>query len=139
MYHFIEKLQIVNMITSKSLHHNPKVTILLQQFILDEMRQRDMSARAFARFVDVSSATILRAISETPPEPSLTFLVKLAEATSVDICTLVLLAVGNHPAPNIDARVLAARLEALPPDLRELAEIFLSGMLMQKSQKAKKE
>ena len=93
-----------------------------------------MSASEFARLVGVAQSTIARAISENPPEPSLTFLVKLAEATSVDICTLVLLAVGNHPAPNLDAQVLADRIEALPPELRDMVDTFIYGVLLKKGQ-----
>ena len=106
----------------------------LGAFIRTEIEQRNLSASEFARLVGTSHTTINRLTSDAPPEPKLSFLVKLAEATSVDLCTLVLLAVGNHPAPNLDAQVLADRIEALPPELRDMVDTFIYGVLLKKGQ-----
>lgn len=130
MYHFRRKSKIVNILKCTLARQNQKVTKLLQQFILDEIRQRDMSAREFARYVGVSSATILRAISDDPPEPTLKFLSKLSTATGVDICTLVLMVTGGDPAPDLDAEVIAQRIETLSPELRELVKSFIFGVLL---------
>ena len=41
----------------------------LGDFIADEMRRRDMSARQFAELVGVVHTTITKAMYKTPPEP----------------------------------------------------------------------
>lgn len=104
---------------------------MLRDFILAELQQRHMSEREFAKLVGVANTTISRAVGETPPEPTLSFLVKLADATSVDICTLVLLALDRQPTTNLSIRLTTQRIERLPPRMRAVVEVILESLALQ--------
>jgi transcriptional regulator with XRE-family HTH domain len=107
----------------------------LGEFISDELRKRDMSATRFAKIVGVDPSTITKAMRfDNPPEPSLEFLVKLSNATSVSLMTLLAIAFPEAEQIEIDteSRLLAERISQLPADRREIAEAFIFGTLMQK-------
>lgn len=107
----------------------------LAEFILDEMRRLDMSARQFADLIGVSNTTINRALSSDPPTPSLEFLDKLARATGQDLPTVVLMAMPGADEPDAGARVIANYIYSLPlADQRE-AETFVLGLLTRAGRK----
>ncbi len=112
----------------------PEITTL-KLFIEREMTERGMSAREFAKFVGVASSTISRiTANKGASEPSITFLSKLADATKVDICTLVyLVAPGGRREPTPTARDLANRISKLPKDRQNLIDAVLMGITLQNS------
>lgn len=106
----------------------------LRTFIEQQLRERSMSAREFARFVGVSSSTISRAMAhDNTSEPSLTFLSKLANATNTDLCTLVELIVPNSRG-NINPQIIriAERIDKLPVSAQELLDSVIFGLSLQR-------
>lgn len=109
----------------------------LGEFILEEMRKRDMSAREFADLVGVANTVINKflnhGISETYGEqkvgqPSLGFLGKLSKATNTDICYLITLVVPDAVRvtnPDIDALALSRRIEQLPDNAKEVIDAII--------------
>ena len=102
-----------------------------RDFILDQLRQRDMSARQFAIFADVDPSTITRAIDATnPARPGLDFLFKLSKATQISLGALTELAypeMAQETELSPDAKILAQRIEQLPERKRELVLDILRG------------
>jgi hypothetical protein len=98
-------------------------TKTLGEFILSAMQMRQMSARAFARFVGVDSKTI-------NGYPSVEFLLKLSEATKADICYLMTL-LGPNISANIqsdpEALALSRQIEEQPPHIRDAIDALILG------------
>lgn len=110
-----------------------ELSMNLKDFIESEMLQRGMSQREFAQMVGVSNQTISMALdSVNAPEPSLKFLVRLARATSTDLCSLVALVHPNEVRIDARARIIAERIAQLPPDKQELIDAMLVGFLRSK-------
>lgn len=108
-----------------------------REFLEDEMRKREMSIRQFAEFVGVSHPTITRAIDPSGSvEPSFDFLVKLSEATKVDLCTIVALLAPDRTHISARARVLAQAIEALSEGDQEIIDNFLIGATSKTHKKA---
>lgn len=107
----------------------------LRGFIETELIKRSMSAREFAKFVGVSSSTISRAMAfDNKTEPSLSFLNKLASATSTDICTLVYLVYpDSRPTRSAEMQRLADDIGKLPPDMQQLVDSLIVGMVVKQS------
>lgn len=103
----------------------------LREFILNEMKRRDMSARAFAEFVGVGNSTINRFVSESNNyAPSLDFLSKLSDATQTDLASLLYLSfpeTASRNALSTDARILAQRIEQLPEPVRDAVKAMIVG------------
>lgn len=119
----------------------------LGEFIESELNKRQMSAREFADFVGVSNAVInkfrnhgINDMFANKPigEPSVSFLAKLARATSTDICALMALIVPEATFIDPGARLIAQHIARLPPEQREVVDTFLEGvaikMLKQRKQ-----
>lgn len=66
----------------------------LREFIEEQMRQRDMSAREFAALVGVTHATINKFVSasQKPDNPKMEFIIKLSDATHTRPSVLLALA-----------------------------------------------
>ncbi len=94
-----------------------------RQFLIDEMKRRDMSNRQFADLVGVSNSTINRAVdAKKPTQPTLDFLVKLSKTTSTSLFTLIEMAypdVTDESKVNPSTQVLAQRIERLPEHIQE--------------------
>lgn len=102
----------------------------LREFILSEMKRRDMSARQFARFVGVGHSTINDFATGIERVPSLDFLSKLADATQTDLAALIYLSfpeVASKTALSADARILAQRIEQLPEPVRDAVKAMIVG------------
>lgn len=102
----------------------------LSSFIQQEMQKRHMSQRQFAMMVGVSNQTISRAVSFNNDnfDPSLEFLAKLARATHVDICTLVALIYPEDSSISGRARLLAERIDRLPPEVQEIIDVSVPSV-----------
>lgn len=102
-----------------------------REFIKDQMFRREMSARQFAEFVDVAPTTITRAIDEADPStPGIDFLLKLAQATHVELSTLVDMAypdIATSTKASPSSRVLAQQIEELPDGIREVVVAIIRG------------
>lgn len=110
-------------------------------FILMEMRKRDMSARAFARFVGVDSKTINKFLdygTKDVGQPSVEFLSKLALATHTDPCVLLAMVI---PEAFINSKIapgdmaLSQRIAKLPPHLRDAIDVMLMGAVLKSGKK----
>lgn len=103
----------------------------LKEFIIEEMRRRDMSARQFAKVVGVSNTTINRALdSKYTADPTLDFLAKLAIATNVSLIALVELSfpgVLEKDQPSPAALIMAQKIEKLPSHLQEAIAAIIRG------------
>lgn len=113
----------------------------LGEFILEEMRKRDMSARKFADLVGVTSTVINKFLNHGINEyygeqlvgnPSLEVLQKLAKATDTDICYLLELTLPDAPRapnPSLTALRLSRRIEKLPENVQEAIDGFIMKLL----------
>jgi transcriptional regulator with XRE-family HTH domain len=109
-------------------------TYTLRDYIVTEMKKRNMSARQFAQLVGVSNTTINRLIDkDEPDEPTLDFLVKLARATHIPLVPLVELSYPDLVDPNQElnpqARILAQQIEQLPPQAQDAITMMIRGLL----------
>lgn len=101
----------------------------LTDFVLFQMRQREMSARQFAELVGVSNDTISRFADQTgrdPGKPSAEFLLKLAKATNTNPITIFGLAYPELQAgakevtgQDFDTLLMVERINALSENMRE--------------------
>ncbi|MCC6976452.1 MAG: helix-turn-helix transcriptional regulator [Anaerolineae bacterium] len=105
----------------------------LGDFLLSEMQERRMSARAFADFVGVTHSTINKFLGFGEREvgyPSVDFLVKLAAATKTDIRYLITLVVPESVLPDAeistDAVRLSKKIEQLPEEYRKMIDAILA-------------
>lgn len=104
----------------------PKQVYNIADFILSEMKRRDLRVSEFARLVGVSHATISKHLSTKPPVAKPEFLLKLSAATGASIEALIALAypeVANKTALSARAKILAQRIEKLPESIQD----FLLG------------
>jgi len=104
----------------------PKQVYNIADFILSEMKRRDLRVGEFARLVGVSHATISKHLSADPPVAKPEFLLKLSAATGVSIEALIALAypeVAAQTALSARAKILAQRIEKLPESIQD----FLLG------------
>lgn len=113
------------------------MTTAIRDFLLNEMKQRDMSARSLADFMGVSHTLINRLIdSRNPTEPSLDFLLKLSKATHVSFVSLVELAypeIIQESTLSPQARILAQQIEQLPPQAQQAITMMIRGILAEGS------
>lgn len=114
--------------------HARVVMTTLGDFIENELRQRHMSAREFATFIGVAHTTVGRAMYKDAPDPTLDFLVKLARATNVDLCTLVALVKPDDVKIQPDIQLIADRIARLPADKREIVDGYLRSLTLKPSE-----
>lgn len=110
--------------------------LTFRDFLLEEMRKRDMNVSAFARFLGITHTAVNRFLDGTT-EPAPRTLAVMSEKLNVPIETLFSIAY-----PNIDnavfkddpeALMLAKQISELPPDKRELIISAIVGMLANQS------
>lgn len=110
------------------------------QFINEEMRRRDISARQFADLIGINHAIINKYAIHEPSEavgyPSLHTLRKLSAATGVSLLALIGLVFPDAESPlaDIDARLLAEQITQLSPEDRAVAEGFINSALAKRAQ-----
>ncbi len=108
--------------------------ITLADFIETEMKDRNMGVREFARFVGVSHSTLSKHLTRkrNRPVPREDLLVKLSDATGVNLLTLFALAypgVAARTALSPRAMLLAQRFEKLPEAVQDF--IFRAALSQQ--------
>lgn len=102
----------------------------LGDFILDDMRRRDMSERQYAEFVGVANSTISRVVKQednSKPTPSIEFLAKLSKATRVDLCILVAFVYPELTNTNAQNSIIGALASQLPADKQETILAMVMG------------
>lgn len=107
----------------------------LIEWLQQELDQRHMSVREFARRADLSHGTLNRILapaSEDDRYPSVRTLVKLARYTGTDLCTLVALVAPEDTGIDPDARILVERIQQLTPENRVIAENYILGTLLKR-------
>ncbi len=109
----------------------------LGEFIQSEIKRTNLSMREFSQKVGVSHMTISKYslyglgntyAGRTIGEPPLSFLAKLAKATSVDLCTIVALIYPESTMADPVAGILSSRIRRLSPEQRQLMDTFLRGL-----------
>lgn len=94
----------------------------LQNFILDEIKKRQMSMRKFAEALDIAPSTLSRILdTKNPSQPTIETLIKLAEMTHTSLETLTALAypdLADATKMSPTARVVGQNFEKLPEDLQ---------------------
>lgn len=114
-------------------------TKTFSQFLNEEIRRRDMSARKFADLVGVNHAIINKFVNAEPSEeigyPSIHTLRKLSDATGVSLLALLALIFPDtgNTAGDIDARLLAEQITQLSPEDRAVAEGFINDALAKRA------
>ena len=103
----------------------------LADFVTEQMKARDMSARQFADFVGTSSTTINNILKPGgyPFVPSVELLIKLSKATHTDFVALILLAFPESSElirESPDGRLMADQFERLPDDVRAVVAGILN-------------
>jgi transcriptional regulator with XRE-family HTH domain len=103
----------------------------LEEFVLAQMAQRDMSARQFAEFVGVSHSTVNRMLdSRNEIPPSMEVLIKISNATRVNLTTLIQL---SYPDIALDeglspsAQLLAQQFEELPDNIKDVIMTLINS------------
>jgi transcriptional regulator with XRE-family HTH domain len=101
------------------------------EFILAEMRERDMSAREFARFIGISPTVINKFLNYGEKEvgyPSVDFLLKLAKATETDVGALMRMLDPELDELDPQVMVIAQEIANLSPHDRRLVEGFVRSI-----------
>ena len=102
------------------------------------MEKRGLTKQEFAKLLGVSHTTIGRVlVSKT--DPSLDFLAKLAIATGYDLCNLVALIHPEATRTDPQRQIIADQINALPPDLKDQAMIFVLGLFAKRLEKDRKD
>lgn len=111
-----------------------------RNFLLDEIKKRDMSVREFAKWVGLTNTTINKYLDARDGRiPTIESLVALAQKTGTPIDTLLAMIY-----PDIDSRLirtddktieLVQKIVQLPPEKREIVEAFIIGTILQQSNK----
>lgn len=114
----------------------------LGEFILDEIKTRQMTAREFANYVGVTHSAINKFLNhglsniyagKPVGNPSLDFFVKLARATNVDVRTLITLVYPELSNVDPSDLILAERISNLPEDQKAIIDNFLMGATLKNS------
>ncbi len=91
----------------------------LAVFLATQLREREMSVRAFAQFVGVPHALILKFLNKKGEDtgyPSIEFIKKLAVATDADPCAILEMVIPEaftHKAQPAELLMLAEQLKEL--------------------------
>lgn len=103
---------------------------LLGEFLQEQIRRRGLTIREFARLCGVNHSVISKALAvKEPTTPKVETLAKIAQATGVDLFTLVALVAPDATDIDAEARIYANEIVALPRDKRREAEMFLKGLI----------
>jgi plasmid maintenance system antidote protein VapI len=97
-------------------------------FLNDQMQKRDVGVRGFAKEIGVSHATISEILSGKQGV-TLEFLIKVAKATQIDLCTLVAFVAPNEARMSAKAALMAQEISQLPPDKQAFIDDILMGMV----------
>lgn len=103
-----------------------------RDFLLDEMKRRDMSASKLARFFGVDPSTVTRAIdARDPKSPGFEFLLKVSRATHKNLYALLEIAYPdeiNATGLSPSAQILAQQIEELPEsDVNAIRRMLRGG------------
>lgn len=100
-------------------------------FVLSEMKRRDMGVREFARFVGVSHSTISKHLSNPDLTPTVDVLLKLSRATHIPFEALLAASfkeVANQAKVDAKTQVMIGMIMDLPEDLRDVLNGIVQSM-----------
>lgn len=102
----------------------------LASFLETQINMRQMSVRAFALFIDVPHAVVLKFLNKKGGEtgyPSIEFIRKLAAGTSTDPCTILAMVIPDSFSPE---RINSAELLQTAEMLQDLNPEDLSTVIL---------
>lgn len=108
----------------------------LAEWLLEEIDARHMSIREFARFCNIGNQTLNNILDPRKDEeiyPSIATLIRLAQATNTDLCTLVAFIAPDATRTSPRARLMAERIDRLSPEKQEIVDRYLLGTLFKES------
>lgn len=110
-----------------------------KDFLLEEMKKRNMSVHAFAHWMGMAHTTINRLLdTRENTEPSAKTLAIMSEKLNVPIDVLFALAYPNIENAQFrndpEALALAQQITELPADKREMMQALIVGLLAQNKQ-----
>lgn len=105
-----------------------------RDFLLHEIKKRDMSVHAFAQMLGIAHSTINRLLDERETtDPSAKTLAIMSEKLNIKIDVLFALAYPNLENAQFrddpKALVLARQISELSPDAQEMMQAFIVGLL----------
>lgn len=103
---------------------------IFAQFLRKQMAHRNMTIRDFAKFIGVSSHSVVqRAIDEEKPStPDTETLIKISKALGVDMNTLSQMLDPSIPNVDFEAVILAQQIQNLPEEDRRAIDALLMGL-----------
>lgn len=116
-----------------------RVVKTLSEWLLEEIQQRHLSIREFAKRSGVAHGTLLNILDSEQAGaryPSVETLVKLSRATGTDLCTLVSMLAPSDTLTEPDTLVLATRIKNLTPEAQSVLEDWLMGRLLKGGDKS---
>lgn len=110
---------------------------LLSNFLEDEIRKRQMSAREFAHFIGVSHQTIGKFLDYGKRDvgyPSADFILKLAKATNTNPAVIMAMIDPDVPTSESgqygpDTRLIADQVQQLSDLERRMVQIFIRTLI----------
>lgn len=113
-----------------------KITVAdtnIAKFIASEMSRLDLNKSEYAEKVGVSHTTIGRILAGSSPTTDV--LAKIAIATGYDVRTLISVIHPEATSTDPQRQILADQINALPPDLKDQAMIFVLGLFAKRLEK----
>lgn len=108
------------------------------EFLEGQIKQRQMTPREFAIYIDVAPSTLSRALNPDRNNitPSIDFLMKLSKGTSVSIVTLLELVypeLKDEAGASTSSKALAEQIEQLPDPLKDAVMSIVRGAVTGRS------
>lgn len=102
-------------------------------FLLSEVRRRDISVREFANLMGVSHTTVLKFFEYGKKDvgyPSVDFLIRLARATETDLCTIIGLIAPDLVHHDPETQAIAEQLRQLPTIQRDMVSAYIRSITL---------
>lgn len=113
--------------------HEKVITLMayssLAEWLLQEINDRNMSIREFGRRAEIGQATLSSILANEGDYPSVTTLIRLAQYTHTDICSLMALIAPEETHIDADVILIAERIKRLPFDKQSIVDAAISGFL----------
>ena len=111
--------------------------LTIAEFMKLDMERRSMSLREYAHFIGSTHPTVSKYLNEPDKHVQWDFLLQLSRATHTDIGTLARMAAPEVAFEDVpDTRIIAERINQLPPDFRKtILDMVEAYLAQQKSAK----
>lgn len=111
----------------------------IQEWLQTELDERQISVREFSRKSGVAHTVLQEIVNGEMVDgryPSVATLVKLAQFTKVDVCTLMSMLAPEETRMSAESMTLANRIERLPPEARSIIDDWLMGRMLKGNQQS---